>query len=515
MAIQTRSQEVVLDGRSLTLSDLEALSSPSTSARLSEAVASRVALSRKVVDELVARGDTVYGLNTGFGRLVDKRINADEIHALQRNLVRSHAAGVGEPLPPESVRTMMGLRVNALAHGYSGVRLEVLQRLLDFRAHDLLPEVPSRGSVGSSGDLAPLSHIALGLMGEGWCLYRGARLETAEALSQAGLKSVQLEAKEGLALINGTQMMSAVGGLALARAGRLLRIADIIGAMSVEALMGTPTAFCEDIHRLRPHPGQGASAANLTRLMAGSALVDSHRDCHRVQDAYSLRCMPQVHGAARDGHAFAVGILEREINSATDNPLVFPEGERVLSGGNFHGAPVALALDCAKVALSYLGTISERRSERLLNPDTSGLPPFLTRQGGLHSGLMLVQYAAAALANENKVLGHPASIDSIPTSAGQEDHNSMGPTAAFALERLVGNLEQILACEWICASQALEFHRPLGFGPGAEAALGCLREHVPPLVDDRVLAEDLRTARELIRAGEPLGLVESKIGPLA
>lgn len=507
--------EVVLDGQSLNLSALEALSHPGTAARLGEDVAARVALSRGVVDDLVARGDTVYGLNTGFGRLVDKRISAEEIHDLQRNLVRSHAAGVGEMLPPATVRTMMGLRVNALARGFSGVRLVVLQRLLDFHRADLLPEVPSRGSVGSSGDLAPLSHIALGLMGEGWCLYRGQRQQTAEALAGAGLEPVLLEAKEGLALINGTQMMSAVGGLALARASRLLKSADVIGAMSVEALMGTPTAFCEDIHRLRPHPGQRDSAANLTCLMAGSALVDSHKDCHRVQDAYSLRCMPQVHGAARDGHAFAVGILEREINSATDNPLVFPEGQRVLSGGNFHGAPIALALDCAKVALSYLGTISERRSERLLNPDTSGLPPFLTRKGGLHSGLMLVQYAAAALANENKVLGHPASIDSIPTSAGQEDHNSMGPTAAFALERLVDNLEQILACEWICAAQALEFHRPLTFGPGAESALACLRAAVPQLEDDRVLAEDLRLARELVRAGEPLRSVEAKLGPLA
>lgn len=514
MPTQTRSQEVVLDGRSLNLHDLEAMALPTTSVRLAEGVAARVARSRKVVDDLVARGETVYGLNTGFGRLVSERIDAAQIQELQRNLVRSHSAGVGDPLPREAVRVMMGLRVNALAHGCSGVRLEVLQRLLDYREADLLPEVPSRGSVGSSGDLAPLSHIALGLLGEGYCWHKGQRMPTAEGLRAAGLEALQLEAKEGLALINGTQMMSAVGGLALARAGRLLRIADIIGAMSVEALMGTPTAFCEEIHRVRPHPGQVASAANLTRLMAESALVASHKDCHRVQDAYSLRCMPQVHGAARDGHAFAVGILEREINCATDNPLVFPEGERVLSGGNFHGAPVALALDCAKVALSYIGTISERRSERLLNPDTSGLPPFLTRFGGLHSGLMLVQYAAAALANENKVLGHPASIDSIPTSAGQEDHNSMGPTAAHALDRLVDNLEQILACEWICAAQALEFHRPLTFGPGAEAALACLRERIPKLEGDRVLAEDLRMARELIRGGEPLGSVEARIGPL-
>lgn len=515
MPTQTRSQDVVLDGQSLRLADLEVMARAETRVRLADTVPPLVARSRAVVDDLVARGETVYGLNTGFGRLVSERIGSDEIQALQRNLVRSHSAGVGELLPDATVRVMMGLRVNALARGFSGVRLVVLERLLDYLQHDLLPEVPSRGSVGSSGDLAPLSHIALGLLGEGWCHFQGQRMATGEALRKAGLDPVQLGAKEGLALINGTQMMSAVGGLSLVRAGRLLRIADIIGAMSVEALMGTHTAYDPDIHRLRPHPGQSVSAANLTRLMADSALVASHRDCHRVQDAYSLRCMPQVHGAARDGHAFAVGILEREINSATDNPLVFPEGERVLSGGNFHGAPVALALDCAKVALSYLGTISERRSERLLNPDTSGLPPFLTRQGGLHSGLMLVQYAAAALANENKVLGHPASIDSIPTSAGQEDHNSMGPTAAFALERLVDNLEQILACEWICAAQALEFHRPLTFGPGAEAALACLRERVPALEGDRVLAEDLRQARDMIREAEPLRSAEARIGSLS
>lgn len=514
MTTETRSRQVVLDGRSLTLTDLEAMSRPQVTVRLDPEVGERVRASRAVVDELVARGEVVYGLNTGFGRMVTQRIDRSDIQQLQRNLVRSHSAGVGDPLPEGVVRVMIGLRVNALARGYSGVRLLVLERLLDWLAAGLTPEVPSRGSVGSSGDLAPLSHIALGLMGEGWCRYQGRRLPAPEGLAAVGLEPICLEAKEGLALINGTQMMTAVGGLALARAGRLLRIADILGAMSLEALMGTDTAFSPDIHQVRPHPGQSQSAQTLRILLAESALVASHKDCTRVQDAYSLRCMPQVHGAARDGHAFAVGILEREINSATDNPLVFPEGSQVLSGGNFHGAPVALALDCAKVALAYLGTISERRSERLLNPDTSGLPPFLTRQGGLHSGLMLVQYAAAALANENKVLGHPASLDSIPTSAGQEDHNSMGPTAAFALERLVDNLEQILACEWICAAQALEFHRPLTFGPGTEAALSCLRERVPALENDRVLAEDLATARDLIRNGEPLGRVEAKVGPL-
>jgi histidine ammonia-lyase len=382
---------------------------------------------------------------------------------------------------------------------------------------DVVPWVPSRGSVGASGDLAPLAHAAAVLMGEGFCLdAEGEKIPALAALQAAGLEPVEYEAKEALALINGTQLIGSVGGLALAQAGRLLVAADIIAGMSLEALMGTDSVFAEAVHRARPHPGQMAVAAHLRGLLAGSELIASHRHCGKVQDPYSLRCIPQVHGASRDGWAWSVEVFEREFNAASDNPVVLRDERRIVSGGNFHGAPVALACDSAAIALSYLGSMSERRCDKLLDTRESGLPNFLTDQGGLCSGLMIAQYGAAALVNENKLLANSSTADSIPTSAGHEDHVSMGPAAAFKLRRLVNNLEQILAAEWICAAQALEYRRPLRFGPGTERGLEVLRRRVSPLQEDRYLADDLAHAKALLSEGalcEPAELPEALLLP--
>ncbi|MBI3929476.1 MAG: histidine ammonia-lyase [Armatimonadetes bacterium] len=508
------TRTIALDGRSLTLPDLLEIAHGRAGVALGEDVIPQVAASRRVVDQVLARDQVVYGINTGFGRLSSVRVSNDQVNQLQKNLVRSHSAGVGEPISDQQVRALIALRINSLVQGYSGVRPELLEALVRLLEQRVYPVVPSRGSVGASGDLAPLAHVALGLMGEGQVRCDGEVLPAAEGLRRRDLSPFEFQAKEALALINGTQLMTAVGGLALERARGLLKAADVIGGMSLEALLGTDAVFHPDLHAIRPHQGQLDSADNLRRCLEGSSLILSHRNCPRVQDAYSLRCMPQVHGASREGWRWAVQLVEAEINSVTDNPVVFPDG-RVMSGGNFHGAPVALVLDCAALALSYLGTISERRCDRLLNPDESeGLPPFLARAEGLNSGLMLTQYVAAALVGENKVLCHPASSDSIPTSAGHEDHVSMGPAAAYKLDRVVDHLEQVLACEWICASQALEFRRPLTFGPGTEAALAALREAVAPLQEDRSLHPDLVAAAASLRAGRPVAAAEESIGRL-
>ncbi|MFN8606261.1 MAG: histidine ammonia-lyase [Vulcanimicrobiota bacterium] len=496
----------------LKLSDLNRLAEPGARLELHPSTSQRVQPSRALVEKVLGQEKVVYGINTGFGRLSSVRISPDQVESLQRNLVRSHAAGVGEPLPQNTVRVMMALRINSLLGGYSGVSQLLLNSFCALFNSGVVPFVPSRGSVGASGDLAPLSHIALCLIGEGEAYYQGELMDAGQALQAAGLKPYTFQAKEALACINGTQLMTAVGGLALARAQWLVKAADIIAAMTVEALLGTDSAFHEAIARVRPHPGQIASASNLRRCMAGSALVASHKGCPKVQDPYSMRCSPQVHGASREGLSFCSGLIEREINAVTDNPLVFPAEELILSGGNFHGAPVALALDSAALSLQYLATISERRCDRLLNPDSSELPPFLTPHQGLHSGLMLVQYVAAALASENKIYCHPASADTIPTSAGHEDHVSMGPAGAYKLEKLVDNLEQILACEWICAAQALEFRRPLSFGPGTEVAYACLRKQVPAWQDDHPPYPELKSARAGLQT--MVAAVEQELGIL-
>ncbi len=496
---------VRLDGQSLDLDGFERIARGET-VEIEDSVWPVVEKSRRVVEDLLASGQTLYGINTGFGKLSSERIPLEQVRELQRNLILSHSAGVGELLRKEQVRGIMALRLNSLLRGYSGITRGVLELLAGCLNRDVVPPVPSRGSVGASGDLAPLAHVAALLMGEGEADTPEGRLPATEALRERGLEPLVFEAKEALALINGTQLICSVGSLALARAARLLEQADVIAGMSLEALMGTDSVFAEAVHLARPHRGQVAVASHLRELLAGSELIASHRHCGKVQDPYSLRCIPQVHGAARDGWAWAVGMMETEFNSASDNPVVLIDEERVVSGGNFHGAPVALACDAAAVALSYIGSMSERRCDKLLDTRESGLPPFLTRSGGLHSGLMIVQYGAAALVNENKLLANSATADTVPTSAGHEDHVSMGPAAAYKLEKLVDNSEQILANEWVCAAQALEYRRPLRFGPGTENGLEKLREVVPPLEGDRALAADLAAAKRLLENGALVGL---------
>ena len=494
-------EPVILDGARLTLDDLESVARTRRRVVLHPAARERVVRARAIVDAAVSRGEVVYGVTTGFGNFADLVIPPDRLRELQLNLVRSHSAGVGEKLDAVETRALMLLRANVLAKGFSGVRPQTLELLIAMLNAGLHPSIPSQGSVGASGDLAPLAHLALTLIGEGECLVDGQPRPGLDVLRAAGLEPVVLEAKEGIALINGTQLMSAVTGLALIEAWRLVRTADVTGAMTLDALKGTDVAFDARIHAARPHPGQSASARNLRALLQGSAIRESHRDCGKVQDAYSLRCIPQVHGAVRDGLGFVTSVLDVEINAATDNPMVFPDTAELLSGGNFHGEPVALAADVLAIAAAELGSIAERRIERLVNPTLSDLPAFLTREGGLNSGLMLAQVTAAALASENKTLAHPASVDSIPTSANKEDHVSMGVTAARKAARAVANTRRILAVEAIAACQALEFHQPLTTSPPLQAAYHRLRARIPPLERDRVLAPDIEESADMVRAG--------------
>lgn len=454
-----------------------------------------------VIRRAAAGTDPVYGVTTGFGKLADQRISPSDIRQLQLNLIRSHAAGVGEPLTREETRGILLLRANVLARGHSGVRPLIADYLLSLLNRDVLPVVPSRGSVGASGDLAPLAHVALILIGEGEALVGPRRVSGRAALARVGLKPLHLEAKEGLSLVNGTQAMLSLGLLALRRCRLLVDAADVAGALSLEALKGTPVAFDPRIHRLRPYQGQVAVAANLRALLAGSQIRASHLTCPRVQDAYSLRCMPQVHGAVRDAIAYVHNSLSIEMNSVTDNPLVFPDQEEVLSGGNFHGQPLGLALDHLAIAMTELASISERRIERLTNPEYGDLPPFLSPYPGLNSGFMLAQVTAAALASENKVLSHPASVDSIPTSGNREDHVSMGMGSALKLKQILTNAEHILAVELLCAAQGVDFHRPLQAGAGSRRALRLIRREVPRLDQDRVLAPDIERVRALLASG--------------
>jgi histidine ammonia-lyase len=470
-----------------------------------------MAASRRIVERAVRGKKRVYGVTTGFGKFADVAISTDEIEILQRNLIRSHAAGVGEPLPDGAVRAMMALRANALARGLSGVKVSTVETLLAMLAADLLPVVPQQGSVGASGDLAPLAHLALALIGEGEVRRRGRRIPARRALAAARIAPVTLGAKEGLALINGVQMSVAVGGLAVERAIRLARLADLCGAATLDASRGSDAAFDPRVVGARPHPGALASAANLRRLLAGSAIRESHRGCGRVQDNYALRCMPQVHGAARDAFAHAGEVLEREMNSATDNPLVFPGRGDIVSGGNFHGAPVGLVLDYAAIAATDLASISERRIEKLMNPATSELPAFLVEKGGVNSGLMMAQIAAAALVSECKTLAHPASADSIPTSANKEDHVSMSPIAARKLAAIVENLEWVLAIELLAAFQAMEFLKPLRSSAPIERVRRFFRRSVSAWKEDRELHRDLERARGILRNPE----LSSLVGELA
>jgi histidine ammonia-lyase len=471
--------------------------------------------SRAFVEQLVAEERVAYGITTGFGKLAQVHVPAGEVRALQRNLVLSHAVGVGEPLPTEVVRAMLLLRAQSLALGASGVRVATVQLLLDCLARGVHPVVPAQGSVGASGDLAPLAHVALTLIGEGEAEHGGRTMPAGDALRAAGLAPIELDAKEGLGLINGTQAMTALGALMVHDAEQLCAVADVAGAMTLEAVKGTLAAFDARVAVVRPHPGAAAAAANVRRVGAGSAIHASHADCGKVQDAYSLRCIPQVHGATRDALAHARAVLEREANSVTDNPLLFPDTEDVLSAGNFHGQPVALVLDYAKLAVCELANISERRTAHLMDPGVSGLPAFLAPSGGLHSGLMIVQYTAASLVSENKVLAHPASADSIPTSANQEDHVSMGTTSARHARQALANAEWVVAIELLCAAQGLDFHCPLRPAPGTGAAHAAIRAVVPRLEADRLMQGDLRATRALVADGSLRRAVEAAVGALA
>jgi histidine ammonia-lyase len=493
-----------LKGESISLSQLAAVAHNGETVKISALAQPRILASRKVVEEIIARDAVVYGVTTGFGKLSDVRIPRDALNELQLNLVRSHACGIGEPLSEPEVRAMMLLRANVLTLGFSGIRLEIIQMLGEMLNRRVHPVVPAKGSVGASGDLAPLAHLALTIIGEGEAFLDGERMESSEALRRAKLRPATLGAKEGLALLNGTQAMHAVGGLALLRAKRISRLADISGAMSLEALKGTPAAFDARLQDARPHAGQRAAAKHLLTLLEGSEIRQSHlKDDPRVQDAYSLRCMPQVHGAVRGALSHCEDVLLVESASATDNPLVFSESGDVISGGNFHGAPLALAFDYAAIAIVDLMSMSERRIDRLVNPDKNeGLPAFLARQPGIQSGFMTAHVAAASLVNEARVLAHPASVDNITTSGGKEDHVSMGMTSALKLRSIVDLAENLLAIELLAAAEGLEHRRPLKSGAGVECAFATVRKFARPLTQDRPLANDIARVAEAVRRGD-------------
>jgi histidine ammonia-lyase len=516
-----------LTGDNLTLADADAILSGSVERlALSSAARRRVQQARACLVELLERGDTLYGVNTGFGKLASQRIEPHEVLALQENLLRSHAVGMGALLGPGVTRLALALRVQALARGYSGVTPELLDALLELYNRGVVPAVPEQGSVGASGDLAPLAHLGLVVIGEGHAHI--IRPGTAEhpggkaprllsgraALHRVHLKPYRLQAKEGLSLINGTQISTAILADAVVRARHLARLADVAGAMTVEATRSSQRPFDPRIHAVRPHPGQIACAANLRRLLADSEVMLSHADCSKVQDAYSIRCMPQVHGAVRDALDHITALVEREMNAVTDNPLVFVDTGEVISGGNFHAQPIAQAADLLCAAVTDLSSITERRVENLVNPDLSGLPGFLTPHPGLNSGLMMVQVLAAALVSENKASAYPAGVDSIPTSANREDHVSMSTSAARKARAVVTHTTRVLACEVLCAAQGLEFHRPLRPGVGVEAAWRHVREQVRPLGRDRTLHRDLEAVERLIRSGSLLAAVQAGCGEL-
>jgi histidine ammonia-lyase len=519
---------LLIDGNSLSLEDLKPVLERTVNVALSDSARQQLASSRQLVEQILSSGQAVYAITTGFGKFKDVRIAPEDSHKLQRNLILSHSAGVGPRFDQAVVRLAVLLRANALAKGYSGIRTEVVDLLLGCLNNGVHPMIPEQGSLGASGDLAPLAHMALVLIGEGEAELNGRVLKGHDALSAVGLEPVTLEAKEGLALINGTQIMAAIASLVLLEAEHLAKLADIIGAMSLEAQLGSPRPFDEAVHRVRPHPGQIESASNLRTLLANSGFVESHKDCPLVQDAYSLRCMPQVHGASRQAFKHVRAVLEIEINSATDNPLIFEDGP--ISAGNFHGQPLAFVMDYAAIALSELANISERRIERLVNPALSnGLPAFLTEHGGLNSGLMLAQYTAAALVSENKSLAHPASVDSIPTSANQEDHVSMGTIACRKARMILHNARKVLAIELLCAAQGLDFRLGSGYrhsdqpacvvqgalpGPGIKAAFDQVRLHIKHLEQDREIHHDMVAAEKLLESGELIAAVEAAVGPL-
>jgi histidine ammonia-lyase len=512
---------VVLDGREASIKDIVMVARYDAVAELAAEAAPRIEASRKIVDRCVEESLVRYGITTGFGKFCDVVISRESNATLQKNLIMSHAVGVGEALPEEVVRAMMALRANAIAVGNSGARLSTVLALLDMLNAGIVPLIPEKGSLGSSGDLAPLAHMALALCGMGECFYRGKRMAAAEALGKAGLEPVELAAKEGLALINGTQCMTAIASLAAFDAWKLVRTADVVSSLTIQAMRGITDSLDPRIHEARGQFGQIECAANLRGLLDGS-LSTTRQGQERVQDAYTLRCIPQIHGASRDAIGYAFDIVSREVNAATDNPLIFlnpedPSGGDIISGGNFHGQPVALAMDFLGIAIAELANVSERRIERLVNPALSnGLPAFLVKDGGLNSGFMIIQYTAASLVSENKVLAHPASVDSIPSSANQEDHVSMGTIAARKAREILGNSRTVIALELLAACQAIDLRGGADdLSPATAAAYRVLRSAVPMVDKDRVMQSDIHSAVALIADGAILRAAEDVMADVA
>lgn len=505
--------KVLIDGNSLSLKEFINVVRYGYKVELTEDAIERVDSSRNVVDEFVESEKAVYGITTGFGKFSDVSITKEETRLLQKNLIMSHSCGVGEPLDEEIVRGIMLLRANALAKGYSGIRLSTLSTLIEMLNKKVHPIIPEKGSLGASGDLAPLSHMVLVMMGEGEAIYNGEILPGNEALNRAGIKPVELTAKEGLALINGTQVMTSIGALTVYDSINLIKHADIVSALTIEALNGITDAYDYKVHLVRPHKGQINTAKNLLKLLEGSEMTSKQGEI-RVQDAYALRCIPQIHGASRDAIEYVLDKVLIEFNSATDNPLIFTDSKEVISGGNFHGQPMALSFDFLGIALSEMANISERRLERLVNPALSGLPAFLTKRGGLNSGFMIVQYSAASLVSENKILAHPASVDSIPSSANQEDHVSMGTIAARKAREIMSNTRKVLAMELLTACQGIDIRGKKGLGKGTEIAYNIVRGYIPALEEDRIMFRDINTCEDIIKSNEILNKVEQQIGNL-
>lgn len=505
---------VVIDGESLSITDVVSVARNYEEVELSPEARKRVMRCRDFVESLVAAEKVVYGVTTGFGAFDSVFISKEQSDKLQENLILSHSVGVGDPLPEDIVRATMLLRANSLSKGYSGVRVGIIETLILMLNRGVRPVIPEKGSLGASGDLANLAHMVLVMLGNGEAFYRGKRMSGKDAMERAGIPTIRLSSKEGLALINGTQVITAIAALLVHDSDVLIKTSEITASMSLEALKGTARAYDEKVSRVRPYKGQTTSADNLRRLTAQSEIMESHRYDKKVQDAYSLRCVPQIIGAARDSLSFIKEKVEIEINSATDNPLLFPDEDEVISCGNFHGQIIAVSLDFMGIALSEVASVCERRIERLVNPYLSGLPAFLTEKEGLDSGFMVAQYTAAALVSENKVFAHPASVDSIPTSANKEDHVSMGMAAALKALKIFKNASYVVAIELLCSAQGLDFRKPLRAGVGVEAAYRLVRSRIPHLKDDRILHHDINKAQDMVIKGEVVSAAEKTVGEL-
>ncbi|WP_022664059.1 histidine ammonia-lyase [Desulfospira joergensenii] len=508
------TEPIKLNGNDFQLEDLVAIARHGAGVKVSQGSVARIQKASRLIEKWVDKGERIYGVTTGFGALSGVTITKEDTRKLQKNILLSHAAGVGKNMEDDVVRAMMALRINDFCRGNSGLRLETIEKLARILNEGIIPRVPEKGSVGASGDLVPMAHLSLVLIGEGEAFIDGRLMSGARALEAKGISPLELQAGEGLALINGTQFMIALGCLALHDALNLCKHADIAAGMSLETLMGTRTAFDPRIHNARPHQGQIKAARNMLKITENSEIISSHKDCTRVQDAYTLRCSPQVHGASWDAFGYVDRVIRVEMNSSTENPLIFPDSEEFLSGGNFHGQPLALACDFLGIAIAELANISERRIERLVNPQLSGLPAFLVEDGGLNSGFMIAQYVAASLVSENKVIAHPASVDSIPTSANKEDHVSMGAVAARKCRDIVENVEEVIAIELLCGAQAIDLFTNIKAGEGTMAAYEVIRSRVDYMKEDRLLSNDIARVRELLREGSIVKAVEDKVGKL-